>query len=437
MSDIHHPNIEQLAPRKLTPNPRNARTHSDKQIAQIATSIEKFGFLVPIVIDDEDMIAAGHGRWAAAKRLRLERVPVVRAKFLTDDDRRAFALAENRIAELSGWDEALLAEELSILFDSGYDLEITGFSTADLDFSVDEPTAQASETIELPSPDDPAVSQLGDLWHIGPHRLFCGDARSIASFEALLGDDRAGMIFADPPYGVKINGHVSGLGQQSHREFAMMSGEQTPAELTAFLRQIFRNCVRFSADGSIHYQCMDFRHMAEMLDAADGVYTQFKQLVVWVKSNGGMGAFYRSRHELVFVFKSGRAKHINNFGLGETGRYRTNVWEYAGANSFHKGRDKDLADHPTVKPIAMVADAILDCSNRGDVILDPFSGSGTTLIASHKTGRRGAAIEIDPLYCDTTLRRLTAASGLAAVHADGRTFEAVAESRAPREVVHG
>lgn len=418
-----NPHIELVPRENLSPNPANARRHSDKQITQIAASIERFGFLVPIIIDDADMIAAGHGRWEAAGRLALEEVPVVRARFLTDADRRAFALAENRIAELSRWDEDLLANELSILFEGGYDLEITGFSTADLDFSLpDETVKDKAEDIELPDVDAPAVSREGDLWRIGPHRLYCGNSRSVESYEALLGSDRADMVFGDPPFNVKISGHVSGLGKNKHREFAEASGEFTPAEFTTFLRTIFRNCVRFSTNGSIHYQCMDFRHVREILDAADGVYSSFKQLLVWVKSNAGMGTFYRSRHELIFVFKSGTAKHINNFGLGDTGRYRTNVLEYAGANSFRKGRKQDLEAHSTVKPTALVADTILDCSNRGDLILDPFSGSGTTLIAAHKTGRRGAAIEIDPLYCDTTLRRLMAASGLDAVRDDGRRF---------------
>lgn len=418
-----HPSIQMMPRQGLKPNPTNARKHDDKQLSQIAASIERFGFLVPIIIDDDDMIAAGHGRWEAAGRLGIDCVPTIRARFLADADRRAFALAENRIAELSSWDEDLLANELSILFDGGYDLEITGFSTADLDFSLpEEAVKDKAEEVELPDLDARPVSCEGDLWRIGPHRLYCGNARIVQSYETLLGDDRADMVFSDPPYNVPIDGHVSGLGKHRHREFAEASGEMTAAEFTAFLRTIFRNCVRFAANGSIHYHCMDWRHIREMLDAADGVYSGFKQLVVWKKQNAGMGTFYRSQHELLFVFKSGNAKHVNNFGLGQTGRYRTNVWEHAGANSFRKGRDRDLAAHATVKPTALVADAILDCSNRGDLILDPFSGSGTTLIAAHKTRRRGAAIELDPLHCDTSIRRLMAASGLDALREDGARF---------------
>lgn len=252
--------------------------------------------------------------------------------------------------------------------------------------------------------------------------MLCGDAGDPRSHETLLGDERTDIVFGDPPYNVEIDGHVSGNGKVRHREFAMASGEMSPPEFTAFLRAVFRNCVRFSQDGSIHYQCMDWRHIREMLDAADGVYSTFKQLVVWAKTNGSQGAFYRSQHELVFVFKSGKAKHTNNFGLGESGRYRTNVVQYAGANTFRKGRTRDLADHSTVKPVALVTDFLLDCSHRNDLVLDPFSGSGTSLIAAHKTGRRGAAIEIDPLYVDTSIRRLEATSGLTAVDAQDRTF---------------
>jgi DNA modification methylase len=441
MSSLNdHPHIELVPRASLIPNPRNARTHTDKQIHQIAASIRRFSWLVPIVVDDKNQIAAGHGRWLASAVLQMELVPIIRVKFLTEADRRAFTLAENRIAELSGWDDDLLAEELRFLLEDGFELEITGFSTSDLDFAiVDEAPPSEPEMIELRDPSKEAVSRPGDLWLIGPHhRLFCGDSRDVASFETLLGDERAKLVFADAPYNVPIDGHVSGNGRAHHREFEMASGEMTPAEFTHFLRAVFRLCARFSTDGSIHYQCMDWRHLREILDAADGVYTQFKQLLVWNKRNAGQGAFYRSQHELVLVFKSGRAKHINNFGLGETGRYRTNVLNYPGANGFYRGRDRDLADHATIKSTALVADLLLDCSNRGDLVLDPFAGSGTTLLAAHHTGRRGAAIEIDPLYVDTAIRRLTTASGLVATHTDGRSFDELADDRLNmREALHG
>lgn len=431
-SPLNHPLIEMLATSSLTPNPHNARTHSDKQIRQIAANIQRFTFLGALVIDgDSNMILAGHGRWGAAKLLRLEQVPCIRAKFLSEADRRAFALADNRLSELSSWDPEILSGELDFVFENGIDISTIGFSTADLNFAlVDEEAGKSAkaEKVELPGPEAEAVSRLGDLWQIGPHRLYCGDSRDVASWEALLGEDRAQLVFGDAPYNVPIHGHVSGTGR--HREFVMAAGEMSPQEFTSFQRAVFRNCVRFSVGGSIHYHCMDWVHAREILDAADGVYDQFKQLIVWAKSNGGMGTFYRSRHELVFVFKAGKGKHVNNFGLGETGRYRTNVVEYAGANTFRKGRSEDLEAHSTVKPTAMVADFILDCSNRGNLVVDPFVGSGTTLIAAHRTNRRGAGIELDPLYVDTALRRLAKASKLTPVLAgDGRTFEEIALAR--------
>jgi DNA modification methylase len=427
MSPITHPHIDYVPIEALRPNPRNARTHSAKQIAQIGASIERFGWLVPIVADEEGLIAAGHGRWEAARQAGLAEVPVIRARFLSDADRRAFALAENRIAELSGWDEDILGEELKALFDGGYEIEITGFNIGDLDISVPQ---VGEEEPPMVVASGPTVSRVGDLWRIGEHRLICGDARNVGVWDALLGDERAVLVFADPPYNVPIDGFVSGNGRNRHREFVMGAGEMSPAEFTSFLRSVFKNCVRFSVSGSIHYQCMDWRHARELLDAADGVYAEFKQLVVWVKDNGGQGAFYRSRHELVFVFKAGKERHINNFGLGETGRYRTNVVEYAGANSFRKGRSADLAAHSTVKPTALVADFLLDCSNRGDLVADPFAGSGTTLIAAHRTGRRGAAIELDPGYVDVALARLRAVTGIEPIlDGDGRGFAAVKAAR--------
>lgn len=434
MNPLVFPNVETVLIASLALNPNNARVHSKKQISQIAAAIDRFGFLVPIVVDEHWVIAAGHGRFEAAKKLGLTHVPIVRAAFLTDADRRAFALAENRLAQLSSWNEDVLARELEQLFDEGFEIDLTGFSTSDLDlgFSVKRDRA---ERVEVPRPSDVAISRLGDIWQAGPHRLICGDSTKVETYELLLDASRAAMIFADPPYNVPIGRNVSGLGKIKHREFLQASGEMSQAEFTTFLRSVFRALVRFSKPGSIHFQCMDWRHQREMLDAADGIYAELKNLIVWKKSNAGMGAFYRSAHELIFAFKAGAGRTINNFGLGEKGRYRTNVWEYAGANTFRKGRKEDLDAHPTVKPLALVVDAILDCSSRGDLILDPFSGSGTTLIAAHKTGRIGAAIELDPVFVDTSLRRLTAASGLVAIHADGRTFDEVAADRAT-EVGH-
>lgn len=429
----YKPEVEMASTAAIIGDARNARKHPDKQIAQLAANIERYGFQIPILVDDENVIVAGHGRWEAAKKLGLSEVPIIRRNFSSKAERRAFALADNRLAELSSWDPEILSSELEILFEEGFDITTIGFSTSDLDFAIvdeklDESTSSKPERVEFPDANSKAVSRVGDLWLIGQQKLLCGDARDAACWEALLGEDRANLVFADPPYNVPINGHVSGTGR--HREFVMAAGELSAPEFTMFLRTVFRLCVRFSVDGSIHYQCMDWRHAREILDAADGVYQQFKQLIVWAKSQGGLGTFYRNRHELIFVFKAGTAKHTNNFSLGETGRYRTNVVEYAGANVFRKGRAEDLAAHSTVKPTAMVADFLLDCSNRGDLVVDPFVGSGTTLAAAHRTKRRGAGMELDPLYVDTALRRLAKVTGLTPVlDGDGRTFDEIAAAR--------
>lgn len=431
MQHHSHPKIEMVPTASLIPNPRNARLHPDVQIHKLAQIINRVGWLVPIIIDDDNMIVAGHGRLQVARKLGMTEVPVIRAKFVTEMDKRAFALAENRIPELSATDKKMLNDELVVLFEDGYPFEITGFTTADIEFTIPQSKPDGViETVELPDPNMAAVTRLGDRWIIGPHVIVCGDSRDAAVWEALLGEKRVSLVFADPPYNVPIDGHVSGNGKNKHREFVMGAGEMSPPEFTAFLRAIFRNCVRFSLNGSIHYHAMDWRHMMELMDAADGVYSEHKQLVVWKKNNGGQGAFYRSQHELIFVFKSGKAKHINNFKLGETGRYRTNVVDYAGANTFRKGRDADLEAHSTVKPTALVMDFLLDCSNKGDLVADPCLGSGTTLLAAHHTGRRGAGIELDPLYCDTALSRLSSVTGITPIlDGDGRSFAEIATER--------
>lgn len=433
MEFLNHPKLELLSITSLRSSPHNARKHSPKQIEQLISSLRRFGFRGAILIDEDDTIVAGHALVEAAKIAGHTEIPVIRSHFMSEAERRAFALAHNRLAELSEWDDAKLQTELNFLFEQELGIEGTGFELKDLDFTIGDSAEESDTPVELPAADSKAVSRLGDLWHIGPHRLYCGDARDAASFERLMNDELATLVFGDLPYNVPVNGHVRGNGQHRFDEFAEASGEMSPAEFTAFLRAIFRNCARFSSDGSIHYQCMDFRHLREILDAADGVYSQFKQLVVWVKPNGGQGAFMRSRHELVLVFKSGRAPHVNNIGLK---RYRTNVVEYPGASGFHRGRDADLAAHATVKPTALIADFLLDCSNRGDLVLDPTVGSGSLLLAAHRTGRRGAGIEISPAYADTAVNRLAKMSDLVPVLEDGRSFGEVAADRA-KEADHG
>lgn len=412
-------NTPQIVSRKvadLKPAARNARTHSKAQIKQIGESIELFGFTNPVLIDAEGQLIAGHGRVEAAKLLGMKEVPTLHLDHLSQAQVRAYVIADNKLAENAGWDEDILALEFQYLdgLDLDFDLTVTGFEMAEIDgMLVLDDGAEAEDTPEVF--DGPTITQPGDLWLIGKHRLYCGDATKADAFQALFdGSDPAQIVFTDPPYNVPISGHVCGLGTVQHREFDMAAGEMSEEQFTAFLTSVFENLARSSADGAIHYICMDWRHMGEVLAAGNATYDELKNLCVWAKNNGGMGSLYRSQHELVFVFKHGSAPHINNVQLGKHGRYRTNVWQYQGMNSFGESRDEDLATHPTVKPVAMIEDAIQDCSKRGGIILDAFAGSGTTLVAAHRTGRIGYGLELDPTYCDVIIKRLQAETGEAA-----------------------
>jgi DNA modification methylase len=394
----------------IRPNPKNPRTHSKKQIKQIAASIREFGFLNPLIVDDQNTILAGHGRLEAARLEGMAHVPIVRPGQLSESQKRAYLLADNKIALNAGWDEELLALELKELISSDeFSVDVTGFSIAEVDQLIDglvpeEPGDPADDALaglgEVPTRCRP-----GDIWRMGPHRLICGDAVDPEIVAILMEGEKAEMVFTDPPYNVAIAGNVSGLGKVQHREFAMASGEMTRAEFVAFLSAAFANLVAHSVDGSVHFVCMDWRHMGEMLEAGATNYAELKNLIVWAKDNGGMGAFYRSRHELIFAFKNGTGAHINSFELGQHGRYRTNLWQYRGVNTLKTGRLDELALHPTVKPVAMIADAIKDVSRRNALVLDLFGGSGSTMIAAHKTGRRARLCELDPIYCDRILQR--------------------------------
>jgi DNA modification methylase len=425
-------NFENRPTRSLRPYAGNARTHSTKQIRQISRSIERFGFNNPVLVDDNDQIIAGHGRVEAAKLLNMKTVPTVRLSHLSEDDKRAYILADNRLAEKAGYDNEILAIELQHLADVGFDVSLIGFEPAEVDI-IFEGVGDESEQPENLIPDEPSgppVSQGGDVWMLGKHILVCGDSTEAATYRILMDDEKAELVFTDPPYNVKIDGNVSGLGRVKHREFAMASGEMTQNEFTNFLSRVFELLCRYSSAGSIHQICMDWRHMREMLAAGDTCYSELKNVCIWNKTNAGMGTFYRSKHEMVFVWKHGTAPHLNTFELGQYGRHRANVWDYEGVNSMRVGRLDELAMHPTVKPVAMVADAIKDCSKRGSLVLDPFCGSGTILIAAEKTGRRARAIELDPKYVDVAIRRWEQYTGkIARLGPMGETFDEISEIR--------
>jgi DNA modification methylase len=417
----------------LKPYANNPRKHSKAQVRQIAASIEAFGFTNPVLVDAEGTILAGHGRVEAAKLLKLAEVPTLCIDHLTEAQKKAYIIADNRLAERSGWDDDILAIELQALMtmDATFDVTVTGFEMAEIDLKVqgiDDPDMDGDD--EQPEVPAQPVSRAGDRWLLGDHVLVCGDALSPDAYGRLMGGEKARMVITDPPYNVAIPGNVSGKGKVVHEDFAMASGEMTEAEFAAFLTTACGQMANNSTDGSIHFIFMDWRHIDTLLAAGKGVYTELKNLVVWNKDNGGMGHLYRSKHELVAVFKYGTAAHVNNVALGKHGRYRTNVWNYPGVNTLRAGRDEELAMHPTVKPVRLLADAMLDCSDRGDLILDPFAGSGSTIIAAERTGRRARAIELEPKYVDVAIARWQALTGREAVHADtGLIFDATKQAK--------
>ncbi len=430
--------IDQFDIDLLKPDQRNPRKHSPRQIRQIAKSVDSFGFNVPVLIDGDNKIIAGHGRVLACRALGITSVPIIRLEHLTPAQARAFNIADNKLTENGEWDSQLLGEvflELSTQ-DLDFDIDATGFSISEIDLNIEglstATTSGPAKDDQIHAPQTYPVSSLGDLWQLGRHRVLCGDALKWDSYDSLMQGDRATVVFTDPPFNVPIDGHATGNGRIRHREFAMANGEMSPREFTDFLSTVFRHLVKSSTDGSLHYICMDWRHQMELLVAGTEIFSTLKNLCVWSKNNAGMGSFYRSQHELIFVFKSGAGKHRNNIELGRHGRHRSNVWQYPGINTFgRKGEEGDLlAMHPTVKPVALVADAILDCSTRRDVVLDPFLGSGTTVIAAERVGRVCRAMELDPLYVDNAIRRWQRYTGDHAVHSSsGKTFDSIAEQK--------
>lgn len=430
--NVVHTPIDDLRPAKS-----NARVHSKKQLKQIARSIQRYGFNAPVLIGNDGEIIAGHGRVEAAKLLGLEAVPAICLAHLNEVERRAYLIADNKIALNAGWDQELLAGEIQVLVDHGFDIEDTGFSVAEVDILLEEandaaPVSKKKAQTEdrIPDVDRLAVTRMGDVWQLGRHRLICGDARDVNAYAALLNGEEVDLLFTDPPYNVKIDRNVSGKGAAIHREFAFASGEMKDGEFVHFLTQSLGAAASRCRDGAIAFVCMDWRHMGELLEAGRHVFAEMKNLCVWNKPVGGMGSCYRSKHELVFMFKVGTAEHVNTFGLGGDGRYRTNVWDYTGNSSINATRMEELSMHPTVKPVAMIKDAILDCSHRGHIVLDCFAGSGSTLVAAHKVGRVARLIEYDPLYCDVIIRRFEKLTGKQAIlKATGHSFEDMQELR--------
>ena len=421
---------------RLKLNPRNTRIHTDKQVAQLVSSIGAFGFNVPILIDAKSNVIAGHGRVCAAKVLGIATVPTIRLEHLSEQQIRAFGIADNRLTENAAWDQQLLGEQLKILSEAEIDfsLETTGFEMGEIDLMIENLSlalpGRKDPADAIPEPSSAVVTELGDLWILGKHQVLCGNALSPADCERLMSGHKANVVFADPPYNVRIAGHASGKGKISHREFVMASGEMTEQEFRQFLTRALGRAVASSRISTVIYICIDWRHMGELLAAGSAAHLDLLNVCVWTKDNAGMGSLYRSQHEMVFVFRNGKASHRNNIQLGRFGRSRSNVWSYPGANTFARQTSEGnlLALHPTVKPVALVADAIMDCSSRGERVLDPFLGSGTTVIAAERTGRICQGMELDPIYVDTAVRRWQEFTGKTAVHAaNGKSFAEMEE----------
>ena len=399
-----------MAPGGLTPDPRNARTHSKKQVAQIVQSITAFGFTNPILADPEGNLIAGHGRLRAAREMGLASVPVITLDGLTEPQKRALRLADNKIALNAGWDTEILKLELADLSmpDLEFDLGLTGFSPGEIDVVLAGSEDPDDEVIPA-VPVSPRV-RPGDIWQLGEHRVGCGDGRDVEFLQRVVGEGSAiDCAFLDPPYNVKINGHANAKGR--HREFAMASGEMSEDEFRTFLSRTLGACAKVSRDGAVHFVCMDWRHMDDVTASVSGIYDELLNICVWNKSNAGMGSLYRSKHEMVFVYRVGGASHTNNVELGKHGRNRTNVWDYPSVNSMKGSRREDLELHPTVKPVAMVADACKDVTRQGELVLDIFLGSGTSLIAAERVGRRFRGLDIDPAYVDLAMQRWSDLTG--------------------------
>ena len=436
--------LKHVPPSQLKPCARNARTHSKKQIGQIAKSIDEFGFNNPILVDANYEVIAGHGRLAAANQLGLNEVPVVCLSHLNAAEKRAYILADNKIALNAGWDSELLASELEelaeLLPELDLDLDITGFETGEIDaLLTDHETSEPRQRLEDEVPDlrDQHVAKSGDTWQLGPHRLLCGDARDASSIAALMGEEQARMVLSDPPYNVKIAGHVGGRGNTKHQEFAFASGEMTDEEFGDFLSRALVTMRDQSHIGAVLYIFMDWRHIELLLSVGRKLDLDLRNICVWSKTTPGQGSFYRSAHELCAVFAKPGESPVNNVQLGRFGRNRSNVWSYPGVNTFQARKGGDLSLHPTVKPVGMIADAIKDASKRGDVVLDPFLGSGSTLIAAEKVGRRCFGVEYEPGYIDVAIRRWQQFTGKDAVllhrdviddvgDAEGKTFDELA-----------
>lgn len=431
--------IDQWALNKLKPASSRIRRQSKATLAKIKSSLQRFKFVRPVLVTSGGEVIDGHALLEAARELNYDTVPVIVVDHLTKAEIKALRIALNKLSELGEWDHEALKLEFEAIekLDINLDLTVTGFETAHIDFIMESGSTEATvaacpQDDELPDTASMTlVSVEGDVWLIGSHKLICGDARDPDVIRRLMGHQKANMVFTDPPYNVPIQGHVGGSGKIKHAEFAMASGEMSDSEFKKLLKQSLRQLSKATAVGGLIYVCMDWRHLEILLQVGRKLQLQLLNLIVWNKNNGGMGSLYRSKHELICLFKKPGASHTNNIQLGKHGLYRTNVWDYAGVNTFGPRRMEELSSHPTVKPAAMVADAIKDVTKRGDLVADSFAGSGTTMIAAERTGRVARCVEYDPTYVDVAITRFQGRFDVEAVHEEtGMTFSELAAVRA-------
>ena len=419
----------------LVPYENNAKIHNNKQIKQIMESIKEFNFTNPILIDENNVILAGHGRFFAAQKLKLKEVPVIKLDYLSEAQKKAYRIADNKLTENGNWNYDVLKLEFCELekLNLDFSLDITGFEMAQIDVILDADNSKKESNISKKLNTVPyilekdIVSKNGDIWLLGNHKIICGNSLEKEVFERLFEYKQADMIFTFLPYNLKVDGQICRVRKKHYKEFAMASGEMNSEEFKNFLYKSFSLLKEFSKNGSLHYICMDWRHVAEIINAGTNIFDEFKNLCIWNKDNAGMGSFYRSKHELIFIFKNGTKSNINNIQLGKHGRNRTNVWEYPSVNAFSKEK---INYHPTIKPVEMVQDAIIDVTKRGQIILDTFLGSGTTLLASEKSGRICYGIEIEPMYIDVTIKRWQELTGKSAFNVNqNKTYNELLNER--------
>lgn len=427
----NHPEVEMIAIDRLIEPKRALRKVTERHVEAVARSIGQFGFIGAIIVDADLTVITGLARLEAARRLGYSELPVIRVDHLSRAQIRAYRIADNKLAEGVAWDESALRLEFEdiLVLDTSFELELTGFSTGELDVMLDaEDGSDPADQMNVVAT-DVAVSRRGDVWEIGQHRLICEDAKLQATYATLMRGETARLVAIDPPYNVGI-ASIMGLGGTRYREFTEASGEMSPEQFEQFLTSSLSAMSEHLVPGGLIYSFMDWKHIETLLAAGRGLDYELLNLAVWNKMKGGMGSLYRSAHELCAVFKKPGASHLNNIELGRHGRNRTNVWDVPGFNSFGRERNKRLADHPTVKPVDLIADIIKDASQRGDIVIDGFCGSGTMLIAAEKTGRVARCVELDPLYVDVALRRFEERFGIEALHADtGLGFHAISEMR--------